>query len=291
MFGQLDDVVKLPQGIPDSTVNTVIKKSLVTIVKDGVTSALKQKEPIVFDAVSVPESKNDVVSLTFVPDFSPVLDMKVVVMTVESALPMDIVEKAKKVSPDEVEHRKTLVLERELQKTRMSLQSAVEELETTNEELQASNEELLAANEELQSANEELQSVNEELYSVNTEMQEKMVELGNLHSDIDSMIQSTDLGVLFLDSDLKVRKITPRAMDHFNFTPSDEGREINDFTKNFELPSLMDEITIEHKVFNTKLKTEFILRISPYRRNVMNKQVIEGAVLAFIDMTPEFDID
>jgi len=297
MFGQLTDLIRMQQGIPDNSVESTIHKSLVAIFKDGVQSSLEKKQAVQYESIKVPEVGNTVLTLTFVPDHSSLLDTAIVVMIVDSALPAESLDNAVSISPNEVELRKISVLESELSRTKLSLQSTVEELETTNEELQASNEELLAANEELQSANEELQSVNEELYSVNTEIQEKMVELGNLHSDIDSMIQSTNLGVLFLDSDLRVRKITPSATDHFNFTESDEGREINDFTMNFELNSLMDDIqrsrkevvTIERKVFNTKLKADFILRISPYRRNVMNKQVIEGVVLAFIDLSPEFN--
>lgn len=297
MFGHLNDLIRMQQGIPDNSVESTVHKSLVAIFKDGVQSSLEQKKAVQYESIKVPESDGRVLTLTFVPDHSSLLDTQVVVMLVESALPAESIDSTVNVSPNEVELRKISVLESELSRTKLSLQSTVEELETTNEELQASNEELLAANEELQSANEELQSVNEELYSVNTEIQEKMVELGNLHSDIDSMIQSTNLGVLFLDSDLHVRKITPSAKNHFNFTESDEGREIHDFTKNFELDTLMEDIhrsrkevvTIEHKVFNNKLNADYILRISPYRRNVMNKQVIEGVVLAFIDLSPEFN--
>ena len=64
-----------------------------------------------------------------------------------------------------------------------------EELETSNEELQATNQELLASNEELQSTNEELQSTNEELHTVNTEHQNKIIELTELHNDVDNALK------------------------------------------------------------------------------------------------------
>lgn len=294
MAGDISDLVRMQQGMPDNSVENTVHKSLVSIFKDGVQSCLEKNKPVQYESVVIAEKENKVLSLTFTPDNSALLDTSIAVMFLDSSLPAAMVEDALNISPKEIELRKIKVLENELSRTKLNLQSTVEELETTNEELQASNEELLAANEELQSANEELQSVNEELYSVNTELQEKMVELSNLHSDIDSMIQSTNLGVLFLDSELHVRKITPSAKDQFNFTEADEGRELKDFTKNFELPSLMEDIdrsrkevvTVEHKIHNNKLNAEFILRISPYRRIVMNKQVIEGVVLAFIDLSP-----
>lgn len=297
MAGDISDLVRMQQGMPDNSVESTVHKSLVSIFKDGVQSCLEKNKPVQYESVVIAEKENKVLTLTFAPDNSALLDTSIAVMFLDSSLPAEHVKDALNISPKEIELRKIQVLENELSRTKLNLQSTVEELETTNEELQASNEELLAANEELQSANEELQSVNEELYSVNTEIQEKMVELSNLHSDIDSMIQSTNLGVLFLDSELHVRKITPSAKDQFNFTEADEGRELKDFTKNFELLSLMEDIersrkdvvTIEHKIFNNKLKAEFILRISPYRRIVMSKQVIEGVVLAFIDLSPGFN--
>ena len=297
MAGDISDLVKMQQGVPDNSVENTVHKSLVSILKDGVQSCLEKNQPVQYESVVIAEKENKVLTLTFTPDNSSLLDTSIAVMFLDSSLPAEMVKDTLNISPKEIELRKIQVLENELSRTKLNLQSTVEELETTNEELQASNEELLAANEELQSANEELQSVNEELYSVNTEIQEKMVELSNLHSDIDSMIQSTNLGVLFLDSELRVRQITPSAKDQFNFKEADEGRELNDFTKNFELPSLMEDIdrsrkevvTVEHKIHNNKLNAEFLLRISPYRRIVMNKQVIEGVVLAFIDLSPEFN--
>ena len=77
-----------------------------------------------------------------------------------------------------------------------------------NEELQAANEELLTANEELQSSNEELQSVNEELYTVNTEYQQKLDELTMLTNDLSNFLSSTMIGILFVDSNLNIRKFT-----------------------------------------------------------------------------------
>ena len=115
-------------------------------------------------------------------------------------------------------------LEEELQYAHESLQTTVEELETSNEELQATNEELMASNEELQSTNEELHSVNEELYTVNTEFQQKEIERNELVSDERSIVEECNLGILFLDTDLRVRKMSPAAAKLFNLIESDFGR-------------------------------------------------------------------
>jgi len=178
-------------------------------------------------------------------------------------------------------------MEAELSYTKENLQSAIEELETSNEELQAANEELLASNEELQSTNEELQSVNEELYTVNAEYQRKIAELIELTNDMDNLLSSTDVGAIFLDRDLKVRKFTPQIAAAFHLLPQDAGRSIETFTHNIEHPELIDDLKhvlatgerIERDL-TTHRDNAFFLRILPYRA----KGAVDGVVLTLIDV-------
>lgn len=178
-------------------------------------------------------------------------------------------------------------LETELHLTRENLQATIEELETSNEELQATNEEMVASNEELQSTNEELHSVNEELYSVNAEYQAKITELTELTNDMDNLLTSTEVATLFLDSDLCIRKFTPKMVDVFSLVPHDVGRRIHSFTHNINCPGLMD--TLHRVVSDGKLHEEpvqdstghhFLMRILPYRVG----SNIRGAVLTLIDI-------
>ena len=133
-------------------------------------------------------------------------------------------------------------LQDELSYTKENLQAAIQELETTNEELQATNEELIASNEELQSTNEELHSVNEELYTVNAEYQKKNVELQELNDDIEHLLNGTDVGTMFLDRDLCIRKFTPRIGDVFHVIPHDVGRPLRSFSHDLVHPTLMEDI-------------------------------------------------
>ncbi len=126
--------------------------------------------------------------------------------------------------------RRVESLEHDILITRESLQNTVEELESSNEELQATNEELLASNEELQSVNEELQSVNEELHTVNMEHQQKIIELGTLNTDLDTLLATVDHGVLFLDGELRVRRFNPRIQDYMAVMEGDIGRPLGHFT-------------------------------------------------------------
>ncbi len=143
---------------------------------------------------------------------------------------------------DEASRQHLNSLETELRYTRENLQATIEELETSNEELQASNEELVASNEELQSTNEELHSVNEELYTVNAEYQKKIVELTELTDDMDNLLRSTDIGTIFLDRNLCIRKFTPQIGRAFDLLPQDVGRKIDSFSYNIQHANLLDDV-------------------------------------------------
>ena len=179
-------------------------------------------------------------------------------------------------------------LEEELKQSRNDLQSSLQEIETSNEELQTANEELLASNEELQSTNEELQSVNEEINTVNAENLQKMEDLEILNSDINNLLESTQIGTIFLSSDLKIRKFTPAIKEHFNLVDSDRGRSISDFLNNIGSKQLLQRCkrvleTGEMLEKPVKTKGKYYLRRLSAFRNKRNK--IEGVVITFIDIT------
>ena len=173
-------------------------------------------------------------------------------------------------------------LEKELQFTKESLQATVEELETSNEELQSSNEELIASN-------EELQSVNEELYTVNSEHQSKIEQLVRLNTDLDNLLKNTQVGALYLDRSLCIRKITPVVTRITNILSTDIGRPISHISVMNDYPGLIDDI---HNVVETlqsrdleivdKEGNVWLTRIRPYRTEY---NAVEGIMLTFIDIT------
>ena len=179
-------------------------------------------------------------------------------------------------------------LEAELRFTRENLQATIEELETSNEELQATNEEMVAANEELQSTNEELHSVNEELHTVNVEHQRKIEELTELHDDMDNLLESTAIGVLFLDEELSVRKFTPPVARIFHLLPQDVGRRFDTFAHDIDYPNLLTDLQevlktrnrIEREV-NTAQGELLLIGILPYRSRGGD---VGGVVLTAVDI-------
>jgi two-component system, chemotaxis family, CheB/CheR fusion protein len=193
---------------------------------------------------------------------------------------------------DEFTRQRLEDLEKELKGAKQETQNVIEELETSNEELQSSNEELQASNEELQSTNEELQSVNEELYTINSELQVKNIELRDLNNDMNNLLGNTDIALLFLTKDLKIRFFTPELKRLFNLENNDTGRSINSFASNFinvsgkelaiDVQNVMTEQVPTTKEVISENNRHFLKRILPYK-TIDNK--IDGAVITFIDIT------
>ncbi len=187
-------------------------------------------------------------------------------------------------------------LQQELQFTQSQLRTSREEYEGANEELRAANEELQSINEEyrstgeeLETSKEELQSINEELQTVNSELKAKLESVSRAHSDIQNLMAATDVGILFVDTQLRIKRFTPLVAELFNFASGDEGRTITDFTHRLDYDQLSEDAhtvirdltSREHEV-RSKNGNWYLLRLRPYR-TVENK--IDGVVITLVDFT------
>lgn len=196
----------------------------------------------------------------------------------------------------------TAQLDRELQRTRDQLQATIEQSETSTEELTASNEELQAINEELRSATEELetskeelQSINEELVTVNAELKSKVDETAKINDDLQNLIAANDIGTIFVDRAMRIKRFTPRAADVFSIIASDVGRSLFDITHRLEYDGLAADTA---EAFNSLRQIErevrsthghwYIARFMPYRTM---EDRIDGAVLTFIDITARREVE
>ena len=180
-------------------------------------------------------------------------------------------------------------LEQELQFTRENLQATIEELETSNEELQATNEELLASNEELQSTNEELQSTNEELFTVNTEYQSKVLELTELHNDVENLLNTSQIGTLLLDENLEIRRFSRKITEIFRMLDSDVGRPIthvSHFLLGVDPIQVVREVLVYGRQTEREVRSEdgtwYLMRVVPY---TIGPRAFAGAVLTFVDIS------
>lgn len=179
-------------------------------------------------------------------------------------------------------------LENELKDSRENLQAVIEELESTNEEMQSANEEMISTNEELQSTNEELQTLNEELHTVSMEHQNKIKELVELNDDLDNYFRNSNIGQLFIDQNLIIRKFSPGVSAVINVIQSDLSRSILDITNNFKNGDLVTDVrmaiasgTPMEKEIVLKNDAHYIMRINPYLK--CNRR--DGIVINFIDVS------
>ena len=187
-------------------------------------------------------------------------------------------------------------VEADLQRTREQLrgmveqyETAVEEQKSANEELQATNEELRAATEELETSKEELQSVNEELTTLNLELRHKVDEVSQANNDLQNLIASTQIGTMFLDRQLRIKRYTPSVDGIFNLLPTDLDRPIGHVTHTLAYHGLADDaaevlaspqgITREASNANGRW---YLVQMLPYRRD---DNQIDGVVLTFVDIT------
>ncbi len=192
----------------------------------------------------------------------------------------------------------------ELHRTREQLritvdqyEASLEELKASNEELQAINGELRYATSELEISKEELQSINEELMALNQELRCKVDEVSRANSDLQNLMTSTEIGVVFLDRELCIQRFTPRAQDVFNIIPSDLGRPLAHLTHRLDGEASSQELCQEvwqtaQSVLDTLRPVErelrhrdgrcYLARWLPYR-SIEGR--IDGVVLTFVDVT------
>ena len=185
-------------------------------------------------------------------------------------------------------------LRQELSATKEYLQSIIEMQEATNQELQSANEEIQSGNEELQSTNEairismeELESANEELHTVNEEMQHRNDLLTQLNNDLTNLLNSVNLAMVMVSSDLSVRRFTPQAAAVLGLGPSDIGRPIPRLKLKIDVRSLeymmlkvIQQMQPRHSTVQDEDGRWFSLRITPYR-TLDNR--IDGVVLTVVD--------
>lgn len=176
-----------------------------------------------------------------------------------------------------------------LSASRREHESSIQELRIANEELQSVNEEYRSTAEELETSKEELQSINEELQTVNTELKSKLDNIANAHSDLQNLVNATEIGTLFLDPDLRIKMLTPAVEQLFSVTDSDVGRPITDFTHKLDYDGVDGDarkVLRDLRPFESEVKTKdgrwLMMRLRPYR-TVEDR--IDGVVLSFVEIT------
>ncbi len=289
ILGNSEGYLKLPSGKLMNDISRMAVKELAIPISTGLQKVFKTGEELRYTNIRV---DNNIVHLRLVLLPGKKLQEPLAAIFIEEDQIKTSIPDQSHVSEydlsQEAEQR-IRDLEQEIQFIRENLQATIEELETSNEELQATNEELLASNEELQSTNEELQSVNEELHTVNAEYQRKIIELTELNNDLDNLMTSTQVGTVFLDENLEIRRFTPDSKTVLHIVESDIGRPIHHITHtllNVDLYSLIVEVEKTNLGKELQVQAQsgcwYLLRILPY---FISARSFSGVVVSFIDIT------
>lgn len=288
--GNVEVFLNLPRTIARLNINNMTSAENAAIFSDGVERAYRGNTATSFSNVSL--KKNNEVTVCNIRFRRVTLEgWSNDVILVE----LKIVTSEERNTPDEdtINQNDFLLdqirqLEKELFASRGEVKHLRNEIEATTEELQASNRELMASNEELQSTNEELQSVNEELFTVNSEFQIKNQELTIANADINNLLKSTEIGTIFLDHELRIRKFTPAIQQQFKLLTSDIGRLITDFSSAFldlKIADACQQVSKTGKPLERAVSdqnnNQYLMRVLPYRTIDF---LTKGFVITFVNV-------
>jgi two-component system, chemotaxis family, CheB/CheR fusion protein len=156
------------------------------------------------------------------------------------------------------------------------------------EEAQSSDEELRSTNEELETAKEELQSANEELSTLNEELQSRNTALVKINDDIENLLGAVEIPILFVGSDLTVRRFNATAGALFSLRPDTIGRPLNEARSTLDvsrLEKLVGAVVETAAPADVEVQDSagdwWLLRIRPYHTSGGK---MDGAIVAVLDI-------
>lgn len=301
-FGAAADYCHPTEGRADRDFLSMLEGDLKLAVSTAFHRVISKKQPFRAEGIScTTRHGNEVVDISIIPYLDEGRDLGLLLVTFEprakadqatedNAASQDSPSAPKDFQADQETRTRILMLEDELRSTKENLQATVEELQTSNEELQAINEEVQVSNEELQSTNEELYSMNADLYTVNADLEHKNQQLIELNNDHEHLLANTEDGILYLDSELRIKRFNPAISFAFNLRPQDVGRPIEEIAYNLgnqhELQSeLRNVLETGHRIKNESITAEgisYLRRLTPF---LAADKSIAGVILTFTDIT------
>ncbi|HCI52543.1 MAG TPA: SAM-dependent methyltransferase [Gallionella sp.] len=272
-------------------------------LRNAISTAINQAQPTLNHEVPI-KSNGEIQNVSFSVRQMHGTDsrQRLLLVSFQDIAPAPAGKRHKGVQPGLLELARVEELERELTYTKEHLQGTIEEqqasneeLKSTNEELQSTNEELQSTNEELETSKEELQSVNEELVTVNAELQSKIELLALMQNDMKNLLDSINIGTLFLDNQLKIKRITRESMKLYRLVATDIGRPLSDIKSNIpdidllaDAQTVLDTLVPFEREVTTSSGACYLARIQPYRTL---DNVIDGVVLTFTDITQRRQVE
>jgi two-component system CheB/CheR fusion protein len=277
----------------------MIHADIVAIVRDALHHAAESGAPVSQEVTVVEAGKKHTATLEILPIHPGTRGIdQYLLLFVPPARHIELATPSKGPVEDRADVEENVDgdrLRRELTSTRGYLQSLIEDRDTRNqelmaayEEIQSANEELQSTNEELETAKEELQSGNEELHTVNDELRNRNAALVQSSNDFINLLDSANIPVIMLGSDLTIRQFTPPAERLMRLRAADIGRPIGEIRMNLmvdDLEPIIQEVadTLVTKEMEVQDRSGrwHVLRLRPYRTS---ENKIEGVVLLLLDI-------
>jgi two-component system CheB/CheR fusion protein len=122
---------------------------------------------------------------------------------------------------------------------------------------------------------------------VNAEYQGKIQELTEANDDIENFIRSTEIGTIFFDHDLSIRRFTPAFARVTGLVSSDVGRQAATFANPVlvavveNAPQIRDRGGSHEQVLKIEGRGEFLLRLQAYRQDLSG---MEGWIASLVDV-------
>jgi two-component system CheB/CheR fusion protein len=298
--GKIDSYISIDAGAASFNVAKIVQKELRPALQTAVHRAKKDQRNVEDTVRFKQDHENRIVNIQVKPLKIPRQDETFFFVLFSEAakvrVPTQKEERAGKKAVDGAKDQQIRELSEDLNSTKLTLQTIIEQQEATNEELrsameevQSSNEELMSTNEELESSKEELQSTNEELTTLNDELKNRNQRLTVLNDDLSNLMGSVETAVIIVDSSFKIRRFTSQAQELLRLLPTDIDHPINDIRLGIPIDDLeksLLKVTSKLEMVRQEIKTEkgrwYQMRIRPY---LTSEKKINGAVLSFSDVT------
>ncbi len=296
--GQVNPYISIEPGNASFSVNKLVRKELRPTVQTAIYRAKKSKKEICETVRYEENGQTHIVTVQIKPFQITKQEEPFFLVLFEEKGAVEKQNTTPKHSRNESELAKDQQIKElgeDLDSTKQTLQTVIEQQEASNEELrsaseevQSSNEELMSTNEELETSKEELQSANEELTTLNDELKNRNQTLSHLNDDLANLMDNIDTAVVIVDTDLKIKRFTASAQELLRLMPSDaehpitgvrlaihvEGLEKLLLTSIRKLSIVRQEICDRNHWYQ--------MRIRPY---ITGDKKIFGAVLSFSDIT------
>jgi two-component system CheB/CheR fusion protein len=296
--GHTGKYLEAAAGKANWNIHVMARPAIRSQLAAAVRQALHEKKAIELRGLTLKEDPQSTLDVTVQPlGESPGLEGMVMIVFRDIAIPPSATARKKRAAGSDapVSSEDLARAREEIRALRQEMLASQYELQSANEELQSTNEELQSANEELTTSKEESQSMNEELQTINAELHSKLDDLALAQSDMQNLLNSTDIATLFLDNALNVRRFTEHITRIIQLREGDIGRPLSDLASTLIYPQLhadaketLRTLAFSEKQIATTDAHWYTVRIMPYR-TVAN--VIQGVVITFVDITAAKELE